>query len=108
MEEGCIVQLEIIDGGDLNLVEPFYSFAVFPKAKLGFTIFGNEVGTNAVLFTFEPVAFIATTIGPRVDSEAMLFVIFVFALVHSAIVPNVNAHTFHVVLEPLTFIATAI
>jgi len=108
VEKGCIVQLEIIDGGDLDLVEPFYSFPVFPKAELCLTVFGNEVCSDTMLFTFVPVAFVASTICPSVNSEAMLFVIFVFTLVHSAVVPNVNSHAFHVVFKPLSFIATTI
>jgi hypothetical protein len=107
-EEGGVVELEIIDGGHLDLVEPLDALAVLPKPVLNFVVFRNKVGADAVLLAFEPVSLIATSISPGVNAEAMFFVILVLALVHSSVVPQVDAHALHVVFEPLALVPSAV
>lgn len=108
VEKCRIVKLEVVDCGQLDLIKPLNSLAVLPKSMLRFVVLRNDVSADAVLLAFVPVALIAAAISPGVDTEPMLFIIFVLTLVHATIVPDVNAHSFHVVLVPFTFVTTTV
>ena len=102
------VQLEAIYLRHLFLVEPLSTLSVLPQAILDLFIFGDRVFSQAVLFSLEPVTFVAATVRPGVNSEAVLLIVLVLTLVPAAIIPDVDAHAFHIVIEPLAFVAAAI
>jgi len=108
MEESVIIHLLVVNCLDLGLIEPFDTFAIFPKTKLDFAVLGDEIGAETVLLALVPETFIATLISPGVDTKAMLLVILVLTTVHSAVVPDVNSHAFHVVVEPFALVLAAV
>ena len=108
MEEGCVVHLQVIDGLNLSLVEPFDALAIFPQSKLNFIVFGDHICAKAMLLALVPIALIAALVSPGVNSEPMLFVIFVLPLVHAAVIPDVDAHALHVVVQPLSLVASTV
>ena len=61
-----------------------------------------------MLLALVPETFIAALICPRIDSESMLLVILVLPFIHPTVIPYVDAHTLHVVVQPLTLILAAI
>lgn len=108
MEEGGVVELEVVNRSDLDLIKPLDALAVFPESALDFVILWHQVRTDAMLLALVPVAFVAATICPCINAKTVLFIIFILALIHAAIVPDVYAHAFHIVLVPLTFVSAAI
>jgi hypothetical protein len=98
----------LIDFVDLFFAEPFDTFTIFPQAIFYFLVLGNNIFSETMLFTAIPVAFVSSSISPNVLTKSVLFVILVLALIFTAILPKVDAHAFHVVLEPLTFISAAV
>ena len=108
MEECSVVELEIVDGLHLRLIEPLNAFSIFPQTKFDFVVLGYNIGADTVLLALVPVPFIASPVCPSINSKSMFLVVFVLALVHSSVVPDVNAHAFHVVVKPLTLIASSI
>ena len=108
MEELCVIKLLVVDVLYLSVVEPFNALAVFPQTILQLAVFRDHVGTQPMLLTPIPKPFIAATVCPCVNAEAMFFIIFILALIHTTVVPDVNSHALHVVVEPFTFVASAV
>lgn len=108
MEARGVVELVVVDRQDLSLIKPLDPLAVFPESIFDLVVFGHDVGSKAVLLSFEPEAFVRSSIRPGVNSKAMLFVVFILTLVLAPVVPDVDSHALHVVVEPLSFVATAV
>jgi len=108
VEESCVVHLPIVDSLDLSLVEPLNAFTVFPKAILQFVLLWHNVCAKSVLLSLEPVAFVATLVGPCVYSKAMFLIVLILTLIHAPIVPDIDAHSLHVVVKPLALILATI
>lgn len=98
VEELGVVFAEAINSLHLIFSEPFYTLAVFPETPFDLVILGDYILTEAMLFSFVPVAFVAPGVRPSVNTKAMLLVVLVLALVLPAIVPDINSHAFHVVV----------
>ena len=84
----------------LLFFDPFNSFSHLPNTKFFLTFL--HVNAFAMLFTLEPFAVVATTIGPGKDTVAMLLIIFVIADVFTAVTPSEHTLAFHSVVNPVT------
>jgi hypothetical protein len=98
MEETTVLELVVINGQDLRLIEPFNSLTILPETILHLVVLGNHICAETVLLALVPVTLVTATISPGINTKAMFFVVFVLTLIHAAIVPNVDAHAFHVIL----------
>ena len=102
-----VVELAIRNFTVLIIFKPLYPFAFLPEAKLC-RLTWYVVGSKSVLLTTAPVARVGSPIRPCIDAISVLLVIFVFASVLSAVLPGVHPDAIHVIIDPLTFVLTAI
>jgi hypothetical protein len=108
VEEALVVKAPHVDVLNIFFVEPFDSFSVFPKTILDLIFFRNKVCSEAMLFSFPPVAFIAPAVCPGVDAKPVFLIVFVLAFIAAAIVPDVESLAFHIVVDPLSFILATV
>jgi hypothetical protein len=83
------------------LIEPFNTLSVFPKSVLDAWLIEVCIGSEAMLLSISPPAFIMASVSPFVDSKSFFLVLVVLPKVTDAVCIFIDSYPLHVILIPL-------